>query len=456
MDISRLTPRASRLITVVGSVLLLLLLASLGSRDEVARLYQGLAAVYPIASASAQESGKVFNVREFGARGDGISNDTPAIQKAIDAAPAGSTIYFPAGIYDINNFIVKNRSGLTFTGEGQKSTIRQTTGAGRFATFESSRNIVITDLAFDANGIMAFGGIIFSDATDVRLENNKFFDGAPKPWGKPDRSAFNFSRGSHTNRDIKIINNNIENVQVDFAHSQQVLVDRNVVKQSGKTAGIGIYSIGDGSIAEDFQITNNTVIDPLGAGFNVGIDSPTDGQCIFRRITLTGNQVIRTNTTGYGIRMGTGNNSKPSMGNIFEDITLKDNRLRIEKGAPAPLPLIFANSSSIAAIHFERLTVTGNTIENNGPPNQDFAIDLRFIQNSVVADNSVKGVANGIAVGGDLLANEIRGNVVAASEAAYALAYSLGKNRAMNNRILGNPKEGWILTKINPSDVIVK
>jgi len=42
----------------------------------------------------------VFNVREFGAKGDGKTPDSEAIQKALDAAgAAGGTAYFPAGKY---------------------------------------------------------------------------------------------------------------------------------------------------------------------------------------------------------------------------------------------------------------------------------------------------------------------------------------------------------------------
>lgn len=42
-----------------------------------------------------------YNIRAFGAKGDGATVDTPAINKAIDAAAAagGGTVYFPAGTY---------------------------------------------------------------------------------------------------------------------------------------------------------------------------------------------------------------------------------------------------------------------------------------------------------------------------------------------------------------------
>ena len=46
-------------------------------------------------------SATVFNVRDFGAKGDGVSIDSPAINMAIEAAAkvGGGTVYFPAGVY---------------------------------------------------------------------------------------------------------------------------------------------------------------------------------------------------------------------------------------------------------------------------------------------------------------------------------------------------------------------
>src|SRR5579875_1433334 len=45
--------------------------------------------------------GSLFDVRTYGATGDGKTVDTPAINKAIEAAAAagGGTVFFPAGNY---------------------------------------------------------------------------------------------------------------------------------------------------------------------------------------------------------------------------------------------------------------------------------------------------------------------------------------------------------------------
>ncbi|MGW1288777.1 glycosyl hydrolase family 28-related protein, partial [Streptomyces sp. NPDC002586] len=49
----------------------------------------------------------VYDVRAFGAKGDGSANDSPAIDKAITAANAagGGTVRFPAGTYQSRNTI---------------------------------------------------------------------------------------------------------------------------------------------------------------------------------------------------------------------------------------------------------------------------------------------------------------------------------------------------------------
>lgn len=43
----------------------------------------------------------MFNVKDFGATGDGRANDSPGIQAAIDACPDGGVVYLPPGTYRI-------------------------------------------------------------------------------------------------------------------------------------------------------------------------------------------------------------------------------------------------------------------------------------------------------------------------------------------------------------------
>jgi hypothetical protein len=437
---------------IVTVALVLSLHISLGVEKQTARNFSGRIAQNHLALA--QDRGKVVSVKAFGAKGDGVSDDTAAIQAAINAATSGTTVSFPSGTYNVSNFIVKDRSGLSFVGEGQTSRIKQKTGAERIATFEGSRDIVITKLFFDANGVTSYGGVAFYAVTGVRIENNLFIDSAPKPVGSTDRFSFVFGRGSQPSRDIKIINNVIEDLQLEVDHSQRVLIERNIVKRAVATAGIGIFTVGNHAIAEDYQITNNTVVDALGSGFSVVIDPPTDSHCVFRRITIADNQIIRTKTTGYGVRIGTLNNSLTTIGNVFEHLVIKNNRFRIEATAAQPSQMIFANTSATTGILFNGLTVSGNKIENEGPKGKGYAIDLRRVQNSIVAANVVKGFANGISLQSDLLGNEVGDNLVEASGVAYQFADSLGGNKVVKNKILGEPQVRWQLRNVKTSDLV--
>jgi len=59
------------------------------------------------------EAARAFNVRTYGAKGDGKALDSPAINKAIDAASAagGGTVFFPAGTY--RSFSIRLKSNIT-------------------------------------------------------------------------------------------------------------------------------------------------------------------------------------------------------------------------------------------------------------------------------------------------------------------------------------------------------
>lgn len=68
----------------------------------------------PVPAGGLALGGAPFNVRHFGASGDGIRLETQAIQKAIDACAqsGGGTVHFPAGTYLSGTLMLKSRVTL--------------------------------------------------------------------------------------------------------------------------------------------------------------------------------------------------------------------------------------------------------------------------------------------------------------------------------------------------------
>ncbi|MHB8645270.1 MAG: glycosyl hydrolase family 28-related protein [Thermomicrobiales bacterium] len=102
------------------------------------------------------------NVKQFGATGDGKTDDTAAIQAAIDAIPAaGGTVIFPPGTYVVAPTRMQGiaiKSGLRLAGSGEQSIIRIKDHNGDWQRLFSPRdvnsaveNVIFEDLTFDAN-----------------------------------------------------------------------------------------------------------------------------------------------------------------------------------------------------------------------------------------------------------------------------------------------------------------
>jgi hypothetical protein len=74
----------------------------------------------PTARNLATRGGDVINVKDFGAVGNGTTDDTAAIQAAIAAAPAGAAIYFPKGSYLAAKILITK--SITIFGDGMDVT----------------------------------------------------------------------------------------------------------------------------------------------------------------------------------------------------------------------------------------------------------------------------------------------------------------------------------------------
>ncbi|WP_162515314.1 right-handed parallel beta-helix repeat-containing protein [Paenibacillus pinistramenti] len=95
-----------------------------------------------------------LNVKSFGAKGDGRTNDTAALQKAFgQAAGGGRTVYFPKGTYLVDStrdLIIP--SGTTVTGDGAGSVIKAGTGSFGWELLRAAgSDITVTRLTLDGN-----------------------------------------------------------------------------------------------------------------------------------------------------------------------------------------------------------------------------------------------------------------------------------------------------------------
>ncbi len=68
--------------------------------------------------------GEFVNVRLYGAKGDGVTDDTTALQNAVNAA-SGRTILIPAGTYILSDTITipRTENGIRITGSGSRATV---------------------------------------------------------------------------------------------------------------------------------------------------------------------------------------------------------------------------------------------------------------------------------------------------------------------------------------------
>src|SRR6266851_3158372 len=107
-------------LSIIGAVVLGVLVSGSSEVISLTTPTRNLSA--QTASAGAEELSGTgnpwLNVRTFGAQGDGLADDTAAIQKAIDEAKArkGSVVFFPSGIYVISQVIL--RQGISLMGSG--------------------------------------------------------------------------------------------------------------------------------------------------------------------------------------------------------------------------------------------------------------------------------------------------------------------------------------------------
>jgi hypothetical protein len=123
------------------------------------------------------------NVKSFGATGNGVTNDGPAIETALHSLSANQTLYFPAGTYVVDGEQLLLPNNVRIEGAGPAATSLDfqgyvpNQGVGQFdigvADFDNARNIDFESIGLTYSGPAFANGSMVRErsATDMTFNN---------------------------------------------------------------------------------------------------------------------------------------------------------------------------------------------------------------------------------------------------------------------------------------------
>ena len=171
----------------------------------LATTLNGRAMDSPAVAAGASQ--KVFDVREFGAKGDGKTLDTVAIQKALDACgkAGGGIVRFPSGTYLSQPITLRTKTTVQL-GAGAKL---QATG-DQSAFLKSGTNWLAAKSGSDF--VPFVGG---KDLVDVTITGNGTIDGGGENWWEAAEEARRKTPGYTLPRPNLIVLTGCKNLRVE-------------------------------------------------------------------------------------------------------------------------------------------------------------------------------------------------------------------------------------------------
>lgn len=361
-----------------------------------------------------------FNVQDYGATGNGTTDDAPSIQAAINAAAAvGGWVIFPAGTYNcatlplryygnvrytmlpgavlrrgaagtliLNGDAAQSFGGYTGHGniiiEGGVLDMRGTTGgltaSAMCISIGHARDITIRDLT--VKDLPGYHGIEINSSKNVLIDNCKFL-------GYIDPGGRDFS----------------EAIQIDLAKSSSVfggfgpydntvcedVTVRNCYVGASGTAGTTAWPRGVGSHSATVDVTHRRIkiVDNTFEGLlQYGVVPYAYDEC-----TILGNTI---RSTGSGIRARTIISSdaadstntsgvQTNASQVMKDLVISNNIIT-NGGSADDAILLYGETTG----HIVGATITGNVINTVG--GSENGIRIFYVDNFTVTGNEMTGV----------------------------------------------------------------
>jgi hypothetical protein len=413
-------------------------------------------------------AGSAVNVIDFGAVGDGVADDTAAIQAAVNSG--AFEIIIPEGTYStgaisvssnvrkitgsgtfkqkalganvlsisVNNILI---DGIKFV---SAATYNVTTSASSntAVSFSGVSNVKVTNCIFET---FSYFGVYAENSTDVIVSNNQI------------NNCFGAVRYRGVTRGI--INNNLINgglnetefhavIGLDstnghsFGVCNQISIDGNVLNCSTWSEAIMVHA-GIDVVVSDNAIKN--------ASFGIGANTfnATDTT---QNITITGNAVtLRSATSGsatanYCIFVGGSSvNFNPASTTISNNVCRDGNRA-----------LLASNQGAIAVQYCQSSTISGNSIINSygaGIVVNDNATQININGNVIDSVSVASGITRGISVVNSSSDIAIRENIIRSVSGEGIRVESTVTSASVNNNTFRSVTSPVVLTGTNDASV---
>ena len=339
-------------------------------------------------------SQQFVNVMTYGAKGNGVADDTMAIQSAINAVSStGGVVYFPAGSYNLSSGLVLDYPGVTLEGAGM------------------STSTLLAPLSTTANAL----DIGAANVTITNLGINGRYTQQSAPTGQGQEGVF-LATGS--------VNDTISNCWIY------------------NTVGSGVINVG-GTAGSNLTVQGCDITN-LGTAFSLAVGTPTTTSIAVRTgqgalfsvgqtVHVAASSTIRSaTTTSITVTAGTGatfvaGQALNVAGTTVTVSSITGDTLNLASAlssAPAAGQTVYqCQSSTVTAISGDTLTVALGYAPQAG---------------DIVSSAGAYGAINGIFLGGSVQGANILNNYIAGWSQAIGLWYGVQNTLVEGNTIIDN------------------
>jgi parallel beta-helix repeat protein len=417
--------------------------------------------------------GQVFDAKAYGAKGDGVTNDAPAIAAAIAAAPAGGRVALTQGSYYIATGITVSKP-LTIQGAGRDyggTTIKVGPGISGITISSNVNSVTIENLRIECYtqsrsagtaGIKAIASdlahsigylhvrnvelVWFETGIDDRFCQMGIFENV--------RSAFN-KYGLYQKRSVNMIlqggdysNNTTWGVFLDG--------DSGFVGQSAGTRFSDTNVTNNGSASGgNVNIQYNDQFSLKGVMLDVPASGSTVNASIYNSTggTIAAGSYIGSSTGGPAVIVANSSNTSITnckiVGNVYgvrlissSHCDVSHNEITLSAGFD-----VWVNSENGAAVGGGWNTVASNHLTSTGNATSIYEDDGVAVNNTIAVDNIVAGAItlahadystnnrnlSGALIGGAWI--DYTPTVTTTSGSITTFAYRFGRYRRYGNRI---------------------